>query len=109
MFAYCFASGHIEFGHFLPDYGALPIAKGDDRELRGFISGVAEHSRSQKDMLLVPGIPYNKHGEPEQMGALDALQKWLGWIGAKPPKGIFVFGNRPPPTKRNRRRAKMQP
>src|SRR5205814_332429 len=66
--AFCFASGHIEFGASIPD-GALAIAHGRQDIVRNLIEATARHgykSRRVKgritkipgtDCLLVPGIP----------------------------------------------------
>lgn len=97
MRAYCFASGHIDFGPRVPD-GALPIARGPAKALRDFIDGAARHgyrtervgNRVQKipgtDMLLVPGIPE----APDQGAALDALSRWRDWLAKNPPAKITV-------------------
>jgi hypothetical protein len=97
MRAYCYASGHIEFGRVVPD-GALPIARGPAKKLRDFIDAVARHGyrteckggRKQKipgsDMLLVPGIPE----APDQAAALDALHAWRDWLAKGDRPGIVV-------------------
>lgn len=97
MHAYCFASGHIEFGRSIPD-GALPIARGPAKRLRDFIEPLARHGYQSQtidgrlakvpgtDTLLVPGIPE----APNQSAALDALEQWLAWIGKNPPTAIAV-------------------
>lgn len=90
MNAYCFATGQIEFGHFIPE-GALPIAKGPARELQDFISGVAERSRYQRDMLLVPGFRCDSYGQPLQHENMDKLTDWLDWIKAGAPADVSVF------------------
>lgn len=77
MYAYCYASGLIEFGRKTPN-GALPIARGpatDVRDLigvaarRGYKTNVA-NSRPTKasgsDCLLVPGVPE----APDQLTAV---------------------------------------
>jgi hypothetical protein len=69
--AYCYASGHIEFGARCPD-GALPIVRGDDRRVREFVAGVARHGYDG-ETLLVPGVP-----EAENERA--ALEKLVAWI-----------------------------
>ncbi|MCK1568941.1 hypothetical protein IVB08_34345 [Bradyrhizobium sp. 173] len=99
--AFCFASGHIEFGKRVPS-GALPIAYGPEQVLRDFIEPLARHGYSTAlvkgrptkipgtERLLVPGLPE----APDQGAALTAFQAWLKWIGKKPPKGIEVLGGR---------------
>lgn len=97
MKAYCWASGLIEFGRGVPA-GAIEIAQGRDKALRAFISGVARHGyktrlvdgRTTKvrgtDHLLVPGVPE----APNQLVAAGALDRFLAWIGTRPPVGVTV-------------------
>lgn len=97
MRAFCYASGHIEFGRTLPD-GALPIARGPAPKLRDFIETKARHgyrTREVKgrptkipgsDTLLVPGVPE----APNQTGGRVALRRWLRWIGKQPPAKVEV-------------------
>lgn len=87
MYAFCFASGLIEFGRRIPS-GALPIARGPARPLRDFIEGTARHGyRTRKvkgrptkvrgsDHLLVPGVPE----APDQSAGLEALRRYRNWI-----------------------------
>jgi hypothetical protein len=94
--AYCFASGLIEFGVGIPD-GALPIARGPEKELRDLIDAVARHGydvqrvngrlrrRPGTDCLLVPGIPE----APNQSAALDALKRFTRWAAQRAPKTII--------------------
>jgi hypothetical protein len=96
--AFCFASGHIEFGKRVPK-GAIPFARGEEQALRDYIEPLARHGyrtelvkgRPTKipgtETLLVPGIPEAL----DQWAALDALNAWLKWIAAKPPIGITVL------------------
>lgn len=95
--AFCFASGHIEFGSRLPD-GALPIAQGPAKVLRDYVEVHARHGYKTElvkgrltkipgsDMLLVPGVPE----APDQFTALDKLRDWAKWIAKSAPKGISV-------------------
>lgn len=86
--ACCFASGHIGFFPEVPaSLEALPICDGPDNAVRKFVSAVARHSRDGSH-LFVPGVP--EAGE-DQDKALDALFRFLEWIGKKPPSGIYVF------------------
>lgn len=92
-----YASGHIAFMPEVPvTLEALPLCEGSDRKVRDFITGVARHSYDGKH-LFVPGIPEcrDRFGEVDQDKAMDALQKFVAWIGKKPPKGITVFGGKP--------------
>lgn len=100
MYAYCYASGLIEFGRRVPS-GALPIARGRSTALRAFICGKARHGYDTRlvkgrptkipgtDCLLVPGIPEAS----DQTAGLDAFQAWCGWIGEKPPVGVFMLAD----------------
>lgn len=97
MRAYCYASGHIQFGARLPT-GAMPIARGRPKPLRDFIQGNARHGyrtrrfkgRSAKirgsEILLVPGVPE----AVDQIEALAALTSWLALIGTHAPHGVEV-------------------
>lgn len=86
MRAYCWASGQIEFGSHIPE-GALPIARGPARRVRGFIEAVSRHAYDG-ETLLVPGIPE----APDQSAALKALHSWLDWIsGHRMPQGVEVL------------------
>jgi hypothetical protein len=102
--AYCYASGLIGFGTKIPK-GALVIARGPEQPLREFIEVNARHGYRTKlvngrpskirgsDTLLVPGLPEAEN----QHAALDALHRWMKWIGINPPKGVRVHV---PPTTR---------
>lgn len=52
--AYCWASGLIEFGYFVPE-GALPIITGKEKDVRDEVGVLARHAYNGD--LLVPGIP----------------------------------------------------
>lgn len=98
--ACCYASGHIAFlPEAPPGMEALPICSGPDKAVKDFICGVARHAR-EGDNLFVPGLP--EAGE-DQEKALDALFRFLQWIGKKPPKGIFVYGGSKSPKRRSSR------
>ena len=97
MRAFCFASGHIEFGRFVPK-GALEFARGPRLQLRDFIEVNARHRYSTRkvdgrptkipgtETLLVPGIPE----APDPDAALDALHRWCDWIGKRASGGVRV-------------------
>lgn len=72
--AYCYRSGHIEFGNALPA-GALPLAHGKDKLVRQHISVTARLAYDNKT-LLVPGIPEAKD-DSEARAALVAHLRWL--------------------------------
>lgn len=105
MFAYCWASGRIEFGRTVPK-GALPIARGRSKRLRDFIDPVARHAYDGVT-LLVPGIPE----APDQARGVAALGKFIDWLKTRPACGVEIFarGHRWPidgkPSRRSRRRA----
>lgn len=67
MMAYAWATGRIDFGQRMPS-GALPIAKGPARKLRGVIAATARLSYDGK-VWLVPGVPE----APNENAAVDAL------------------------------------
>lgn len=73
-FAYCFASCEIGFSDVMPP-GSLPIAKGPDKTLRAFISGIARHTYDG-ETLLVPGIP-EATDETEALKAFVRFHEWI--------------------------------
>lgn len=84
MYAASYASGLIVFGRSVPQ-GALPIARGPERKLRPFIEALSRHSYDGKT-LIVPGLPE----APDQRRAMTAFERWLKWIGKKPPADVVV-------------------
>lgn len=54
--AYCFASGHIDFGATLPE-GAIALAVGEEKTVRDVVSVNARLSRVDNRTLFVPGVP----------------------------------------------------
>lgn len=73
MFAFCWASGLIEFGESVPT-GAILIARGPKVDLKFEIEVMARHGRGNSDgKLLVPGIPE----AADQRAAGDALKIFL--------------------------------
>ncbi|WKA31576.1 host nuclease inhibitor protein [Bradyrhizobium roseum] len=93
--AWCFPSGLIEFGTAVPK-GAIVFARGPEKQLREFIDVNARHARviggrrgrmPGTVQLLVPGIPE----ADSQLAALEALCRWVKWIGINPPKGVRVL------------------
>lgn len=96
--AYCFASGHIEFGRKVPS-GAIIIARGPEPALRDFISGNARHGyRTEKidgrptkiagsDTLLVPGVPEALN----EAAAEKELERWLDVLKEKAPASVLVI------------------
>lgn len=85
MRAYCWASGHIDFGRRVPD-GALPIARGPSKKLRDFVEVRSRHAYDGKT-LLVPGLPEAAN----QVVALNALRRWLRWCRKGAPAGVKVW------------------
>lgn len=100
MKAFCYASGHIDFGPKVPD-GGLPIAEGPPQPLQDFISGVARHSRENDDMF-VPGIP---ECQGDQDAALDALLRFTKWIAKGAPDGVTTIHSKHKPRRQRRRAA----
>lgn len=98
MYAYCYASGLIEFGRKTPN-GALPIAKGPANDVRDLISVMARHGYKTKvvngrptkvpgsDCLLVPGVPE----APDQLKAVDNLRAWCEWMRKSAPETVIVL------------------
>lgn len=86
MYAYCWASGVIQFGSRTPQ-GALPIARSRrHRALREFVEAMARHAHDGVT-LLVPGVPE----AADQAAGVDALGAFLEWAAKKPPEGVLVF------------------
>ena len=80
MYAWCWASGLIEFGATLPKdgedgSGAIVIAEGPAYALEACVSVLARHAYDGR--LLVPGVP--EAGSQHVAG--KALADWLAWCG----------------------------
>lgn len=88
--AYCYASGHIEFGSKCPG-GALPLVRGPDQEVRDFIAGVARLAYDNETWL-VPGVPEAE----DQEKAMDALLRFEAWITPSARKHGLRGGARKP-------------
>ena len=93
--AWCWASGLIEIGDFLPPDaadggGAIEIARGPKYALKGQIQAVARHGKGAgAGQLLVPGIPEAE--SQEEKG--NALSAWLAWCGkSKRRNGVTFAG-----------------
>lgn len=96
--AFCFASGHIEFGVTVPA-GAVVIARGPATELRKFIETKARHGyRTRRvrgrptkipgtECLLVPGVPEAEN----QIVGRNALVRWSEWIAQAAPASVRVL------------------
>lgn len=54
--AFCFASGHIDFGPTLPE-GAIALALGEEQLVRDILTVNARLSRHDNETLFVPGVP----------------------------------------------------
>jgi len=86
MYAYCWASGLIQFGRKVPS-GAIQIARGPANKLRPAIDVLARHGKgASKDCLLVPGVPEAPES-PDDKAKGDALAAWLAWC-SKVERGI---------------------
>lgn len=92
-FAWCWATGLIEFGDKVPE-GACVFAKGPRRALRAAVEVAARHGiGASAGRLLVPGVP---EAETEHAG-MTALLDFIKWRakgnGAKDSHGV-VFATR---------------
>jgi hypothetical protein len=74
-YAYAYRSGHIGFGHEVPE-GALPIGKLGPKLKCSTIEACARLSRTDNRTLFVPGVPEAESDD----AALDAFEKWLTWV-----------------------------
>ncbi|MDP1681043.1 MAG: host nuclease inhibitor protein [Burkholderiales bacterium] len=74
MNAYAWRSGRIDFGRKTPE-GALTIATGPAKKIKGVICATARHAYDGVT-LLVPGIPEAANDD----AALDALLAYQDWI-----------------------------
>lgn len=88
FYAYCWATGLIEFGSEIPE-GAIAIASGEETPVRETIEVLARHGY-KKGVLLVPGIPEAE----DQEAAGDALEKFLEWASETKREGVtFAVAN----------------
>jgi len=87
MIAYCFASGHIQFGTHVPD-GAIGIASGDRKKVLENIGETAQLSRVNNETLLVPGMPE----APSQRDGLTALARYIQELGKRNEPGFRAMG-----------------
>lgn len=85
--AYCFASGHIEFGSSVPD-GAIALAMGEDKTVRDIISGTAQLSRQGDETWFVPGVA----GAPNQREGILAMARYIQWLGESNQPGFRALG-----------------
>ncbi|WPN56667.1 hypothetical protein [Pseudomonas sp. P9_31] len=85
--AYCFASGHIEFGSTVPD-GAIALAIGEDKTVREIISGTAQLSRQDNETWFVPGVA----GAPNQREGILAMARYIQWLGKSNQPGFRALG-----------------
>ncbi|BAE49259.1 hypothetical protein [Paramagnetospirillum magneticum] len=88
IFAYCYASGQIEFGPRVPQ-GALAIAKGREDALRDLMCGTSRHAYDG-ETLLVPGVPE----APNQMAAVEKLIAFCDWLAERNTEGVEICGAR---------------
>lgn len=88
-YAYCWATGEIEFGDTVP-IDAIAFAKGPLRALKQRVAVLARHGY-KPDQLLVPGVPE----APNQNAGMDALvefTKWAAKANGEPRVHRVVFG-----------------
>ena len=69
--AYCWASGLIEFGWFVPRE-AIEIVRGGQAEVKRAMCVAARHKGASEGQLLVPGIP-EARGQQAKGDALAAF------------------------------------
>lgn len=89
-YAYCWASGLIEFGDVIPE-GAIGIAHGNSPAVERLMGATARLARNGES-LLVPGVP-----EADSQAAKgDALAAWLKWLNTRrtQPRGVTLFVER---------------
>lgn len=87
MIAYCFASGHIQFGTHVPD-GAIGIASGDRKKVLDIIASSARLSRVDNQTLFVPGMPEAAC----QRDGLAALAQYIQRLGKQNEPGFRAMG-----------------
>lgn len=85
--AYCFASGHIDFGTTLPE-GAIALAKGEETIVRDIISVSARLSRYDNETLFVPGVPEAAN----QREGIVAVARFIQWIAKSNRPGFRALG-----------------
>jgi hypothetical protein len=88
-YAWCWASGLIEFkGHLPVEEGAVAFASGPQRALEKAVGVVARHGQgASAGKLLVPGIPEAK----DQQDGMTALILWVNWCAEGPVAHGVVF------------------
>lgn len=85
--AYCFASGHIDFGTSVPE-GAIALATGEEKKVRDIIIGTARLSRLDNETLFVPGVPE----APSQREGITAVERYIQWLGKSNQRGFRALG-----------------
>lgn len=85
--AYCFASGHIDFGVTLPE-GAIALALGEEKMVRDIIAGTAHLSRLDNETLFVPGVPEAQ----TQREGITAVARYIQWLGKSNQPGFRALG-----------------
>lgn len=85
--AYCFGSGHIQFGPSIPD-GAIGIAVGDREKVLDIIEVTARLSRHDNETLFVPGVPEAQ----TQREGLTALARYIQYLGQRNEPGFRALG-----------------
>lgn len=82
--AYCFISGHIDFGGYVPE-GAFGLAEGEDRTVRQIL---ATHAESNKRTLFVPGVR-TAQGQRE---GITAIAQFIQLLGENNQSGFRALG-----------------
>ena len=75
--AYCWRSGHVEFGRTVPD-GAILIIRGPDELVRELVEPACRLAYDNKT-LLVPGIPEADSDD----AACKAAMSFICWIESR--------------------------
>jgi hypothetical protein len=88
-YAWCWASGLIEFkGHLPVEEGAVAFASGPKRALERAVNVVSRHGLgASAGKRLVPGIPEAK----DQQDGMTALILWVNWCAEGPAAHGVVF------------------
>lgn len=87
IIAYCFASGQIQFGSYVPE-GAIAIAQGKEETVREVIEVTARLSRHDNETLFVPGVPEAFN----QREGLTALARYIQYLGQRNQPGFRALG-----------------
>ncbi|NMY01491.1 host nuclease inhibitor protein [Pseudomonas sp. WS 5059] len=85
--AYCFASGHIDFGVSVPE-GAIALAVGEEKIVRDIVTVSARLSRLDNETIFVPGVPEAAN----QREGITAVARFIQWLGKSNQPGFRALG-----------------